>query len=308
MGGHPVRPLVVTVVLNWNNFEDTAECLDSLAETEYERHEVVVVDNHSTDESPERIREEFPWIHFHQTDYNGGYAYGNNAGIKAALDIGADYVFLLNNDTVIAPDTIRNLVDPLEADDEVGIVAPMIYYYNQANTIQACGSMMDVWRANATARGHRESDTGQFDEPARVNHANGAAVMIDRAVFDEVGFLDEEYGYYTEDLDFSYRATKAGFVIVAVPGATVQHKVSASTESKSPFVAYYAVRSKLIFAHKHVSIHHLLPFTLYYAFFVLWRLTGHLLHGHWKTATAVLLAVYHGLRGRTGVYDTITEW
>ena len=308
MGGQHAEPLVVTVILNWDNFEDTAECLNSLAETVYANHEVLVVDNHSSDESPERLREEFPWIHFHRTEYNGGYAYGNNLGIEVALDLGAKYVFLLNNDTVIEPDTVGNLVRPLETDADVGIATPMIYYYDQEDTIQACGSEIDVWRANTTARGHQERDTGQFDDTTRVDHANGAALMVSRAVFEEVGYLDEEYGYYTEDLDFSHRATNAGFDTVAVPDATVRHKVSASTEAQSPFVSYYTVRSKLIFARKHVAVYLLLPFTLYYAYFVLWRVAGHLRYGHPKTAKAVLLGVYHGLCGRTGVYEPIAEW
>lgn len=308
MGGQRTEPLIVSVVLNWNNFEDTAECLNSLAEIEYKNHEVLVVDNHSTDDSPERIRDKFPWIHFHRTDHNGGYAYGNNAGIEEALDLGAAYVFVLNNDTTIAPNTVGNLVAVLEDEDEAGIAAPMIYYYDQPNMIQACGSGIDVWKANTRARGHLEQDTGQFDERTRVEHANGAAMMIDRAVFDKIGLFDEDYGYYTEDLDFSYRATEAGFEIVAVPDATVRHKVSASTGSQSPFVSYYTVRSKLIFARKHVGVYQLVPFTLYYAYFVLWRVAGHLLYGHQKTAAAILLGVYHGILGRTDVYEPITEW
>lgn len=308
MGGQRTESLVVTVVLNWNNFEATAECLKSLVDTEYENHEILVVDNHSTDDSPERIREEFPTIHFHRTDHNGGYAYGNNAGIEEALDLGAAYVFVLNNDTNVAPDTVGNLVDTLEDNEEAGIAAPMIYYYDQPNTIQACGSGVDIWKANTRARGHLEEDTGQFNERTRVEHANGAAMMINRAVFDEIGLLDEEYGYYTEDLDFSHRATEAGFEIIAVPDATIWHKVSASTGSQSPFVSYYTVRSKLIFARKHVPLRLLFLFAFYYVYFVLWRIAGHLRHGNRRTATAVLLGVYHGLRGQTGIYDPITEW
>jgi len=294
------KPSVAVVILNWNNYKETAECLRSLENVSYENMTVVVVDNGSDDESPDQIDEEFD-VKLIRREVNGGFSAGNNTGIKWALSRKIDYVFLLNNDTVLDSNTIERLVTALEETAEYGIATPKLYYYDEGDVLQAFGAKAVPWKANTVPYGNGEQDSGQFNERISVEHANGAAMLIDREVIEDVGLLNEDYGFYTEDLDYCYRARKAGHGIVAVPDTAVWHKVSASAGTASPFTAYYTVRSKIIFVRHHGRIGDWVRFVPYLLYFIFYRVAAHLRHGNAATALAAVRGFVHGLRGRTGL-------
>jgi len=130
-----MTPLVFIIVLNWNGKDDTLECLGSLQQLDYPNFETVVVDNGSTDGSEDVIRSAFPSVNFIQTGRNLGYAGGNNVGIKHALSHGADYVWLLNNDTTVDPNALTALVETAQADPKIAVVGSKIFYYDQPDVI-----------------------------------------------------------------------------------------------------------------------------------------------------------------------------
>jgi GT2 family glycosyltransferase len=223
-------PKVAVIVLNWNGRDLTLDCLDSLLQSTYKNLEVWLVDNASSDDSVEAVQEKFAGqVKIIVNNTNLGFAGGNNIGIDRALAAGADYVLLLNNDTVVDPGMVGHLADHLTQNAEAGIAGPKIYYHNPPNQIWFAGG--EVFPARATARhiGIREKDTGRYDTLKQTDYITGCALMARREVFEKIGRLDPVYMAYFEDTDFCMRARQAGFKIYYVPAGKVWHKISAST-------------------------------------------------------------------------------
>ena len=246
---------VAVVVLSWNGRDDTLRCLSSLAQVEYARLDVVVVDNGSSDGSAEAVEAGFPDAVVIRTGRNAGFSGGVNAGIAAALERGADAVLLLNNDMVVEP----------------GFLAPLVRASLQPGVAAACSQILfadvpdRVWYAGASfhpRRGHhgRNIGFGKAPLPAtsptyKVDCACGGAMLITRDAVEEIGLFDEELFAYREDLDWSLRARERGRSVVVVPASVVRHRVSASTGGESsPTSLYYDVRNSLTVAERHAPL------------------------------------------------------
>lgn len=133
-------PKVSIVILNWNGVKDTLECLESCFKIDYPNFEVIVVDNASLDGSLEKIKEKFPQVTLLQNSQNLGYAEGNNVGMRYAVTRGADYFWLLNNDTTVEVGALKMLVEVMESVPSVGLASPVIYSYDNQDKLQFCGS------------------------------------------------------------------------------------------------------------------------------------------------------------------------
>jgi GT2 family glycosyltransferase len=240
-------PLVFLVVLNWNGFEDTVECLESCRAISYPRLRLLVVDNGSVDGSEEKLRERFPDVELVQTGRNLGFAGGNNVGIRRALEQNAEYVLLLNNDTVVDEGFVAALVRTAQSDAAIGMLCPKIYRFDPPDVLWYAGGYIIEWLGWGKHRGDGVRDVGQFDTVEEINRPTGCALMVSSALCDRVGLLGEEYFLYCEDLDWGLRARKSGFKVVYDPGSRVWHKVSRSTTgSRSSVVLYYYVRNLLL--------------------------------------------------------------
>lgn len=223
-------PAVAVVVLNWNGKDLTLDCVRSLLEIDTPNVDIIVVDNASDDGSVGAIRDSFGGrVTVVANDENLGFAAGNNAGIRLALERGVDYVLLLNNDTVVDAALIDNLLRPFETNGNLGVAGPKIYYHTPPDRIWFAGGELFLSRGVARHIGIRETDRGQFDDPRDVDYVTGCALMARREVFETVGLLDPSYVAYYEDADFCVRARRAGYRVVYVPGGKVWHKISAST-------------------------------------------------------------------------------
>ena len=244
------EPRVAIIVLNWNGKTDTLECLESLRGLEYTNYEIVTVDQNSSDGSRDAIASGFPDVTLICNDDNLGFAEGNNVGIRYALDAGAQYVALLNNDTTVEPNFVRAFVDAAKVDPDFDVFGPKIVFHRDPNVIWAAGSAIN-WRLGiCKQRGFGEDDRGQYDTPTEVNALTGCAMMIRRDVFETIGLLDKRYFIYYEETDWCARAQKAGFRLLYVPGTVVRHKVSATIGAASPAIVFYMVRNKLLFIAK----------------------------------------------------------
>jgi GT2 family glycosyltransferase len=241
-------PTVEIIVLNWNGREDTLACLDSLMRLEYPSFQVTVVDNGSTDGSPDAVRRAFPQVDVLETGANLGYAGGNNRGLERALARGAPYILLLNNDTTVVPDMLTHLVSALEAEPTVGVAGPTIYYADRPEVIWTAGGAIDWRRGDTRMIGLDEPDGGQFGTvPREVDFVSGCAMLLRREVPERVGLLDERFFLYYEEVEWCVRARRAGFRIIHVPQARVWHRIRPQAQAESPTVHYYMTRNRLLF-------------------------------------------------------------
>ena len=243
-------PCVVSVILNTNHRDDTLECLASLAASDYANHRAIVLDNASTDGSVDAIRARFPDVQVVALERNLGYAGNNNVGIQAALDTGADWVFVLNEDTVLAPDCLSKLVAAGSRDARVGIVGPMVYHYGEPDVIQSAGGKLSRdW--NSFHLGENAEDRGQFTHPLAVDWISGCAILVRRSVIDQVGTIDSRYFYYWEETEWCLRASRSGWQVLHVPAAKLWHKGVQRDYRPKPLVTYYATRNRLLTLAKH---------------------------------------------------------
>lgn len=244
------KSLVISVILNTNRREDTLECLDSLAQSTYPNHQVIVLDNASSDGSVEAIREAFPNVQIIELKQNLGYAGNNNVGIEAAINQGADWVFVLNEDTILAPDCLTSLVAIGESDEQIGIVGPMVYHHDEPGVIQSAGGLLGpYWQSIHIAK--NEPDQGQFAAPHSVEWISGCGIMVKRAVIEQVGMIDARYFYYWEETEWCLRAARSGWRIMHVPQAKLWHKGVQRDYRPQPSVTYYATRNRLLTLTKH---------------------------------------------------------
>jgi GT2 family glycosyltransferase len=243
---------VAVVVLNWNGYDDTARCLRTLRTTAYPNAFTVLVDNASTDGSWERLSAEFPDVLKLRAPDNLGYAGGNNLGIRRGLELGAEYVYVINNDTEVPADSIGILVAVMEADPSIGQVTPKVHDATTGR-LGCVGGEIDWRLAEPRHIGGGEEDRGQFDGIADVGYAPGTAVMVRRAALEAVGLIPEQYFIYFEDTVWSLRFQRAGWRTVAMPAASILHHESATMGQNSPRKLYYLIRNNTDFLREWVG-------------------------------------------------------
>ncbi len=236
---------LVAVVLNWNRGEDTVAALASLAGIE-----TICVDNGSTDGSPEEIAQAFPQIELIQNESNLGFAGGNNVGIRRALERGADWVLLLNNDAVAGDGLAAALERAAASRPDAGLLACKVLFEDGATVMYAGASFRPLLGYSGRRAGFGGPD--RFHQQRDVDRADGAAMAISRVALERAGLLDETLFLYVEDVDLSLRVRAAGFAVVFVPDAVVRHKGSASTGgSASTTNMYYSTRNTIAVVERH---------------------------------------------------------
>lgn len=244
------EPHVVIIILNTNRRHDTLACLASLGRSTYNNHTLIVLDNGSSDGSVEAIRSSFETVQIVELAENRGYAGNNNVGINIALAQQADWVFVLNEDTVIDPNCLRELIRVAESDSTIGAVGPTVYHFDEPQVIQSAGGLMDRWWFH-THRGQNECDVGQYVQPTVVDWVSGCALLIRSDVIRKVGSLDDRYFIYAEEVDWCLRIRWAGYRLMHVPSAKVWHKGVKRNYKPSPQVTYYMARNHLLLLKKH---------------------------------------------------------
>ena len=234
-------PRVCIIILNWNGLADTVECLESLQKITYPNYNVIIVDNASRGDDIKILRDRFgDYIQIIQNDKNYGFAEGNNIGIRRALEgLNPDYLLLLNNDTIVAPDLLDQMVETAEGDPGIGILGPKIYYYDfdgRKDVIWTAGGVIRRWRPWIyDGIGNGDDDLLRYQQVASVDWVSGAAMMIKRCVLEEVSLLNPQYFFGNEDVEYCLTARRHGFRIVYVPKAMVWHKVGSTRTHKRSF-------------------------------------------------------------------------
>jgi len=249
-------PSIYAIVLNWNQEELTTACLNSLARSDYPRFKVIVVDNGSTHGSPDYFRREFPWVDVLTNERNLGFAGGNNVGIRYVLARGADLVWLLNNDTEVAPDCVLELARASMAHPEYALFAPKIYYYDPPQMLWYAGGEIRLDRPmGVTHIGMGMIDDGNFDHETEISFVTGCAFLIRGEAINAIGLLDEDMFIYNEDMDWSIRAQRRGYRGLYVPDARLWHKVSQvyGTQKGQRVKTYLFARNRFIVQKRYSS-------------------------------------------------------
>ena len=242
---------VTIVIAAWNQLDKTLECLETVAALTYPNVNTILVDNGSEPPLAPAITGRFPAVEVLRLEDNLGFAGGYNAGIRRALAEGATALLLLNNDTLAAPDALDHLVAALDAAPDAGLITAKIYYANEPRRIWTVGANLNVV-LDLKDNGQNEIDAGQWDAPRDVDFAPFCAILVRRAVFEQVGLLDEAYFLYYEDMDYCRRARLAGWRIRLSPDAHVLHAVSASSGgAETPVKRYWLAQSSGRYFRKH---------------------------------------------------------
>ena len=244
------KPSVAIVLVNWNNRQDTLDCLESLAAMDFPEYGIILVDNGSTDGSIEifRARDDVDFI---ENGENLGIARANNVGIARARERGFDCIMLLNNDTVVAPDMLSILVGELESDPRVGVVGPKMYYHSEPDVIWFAGGVIMPWRGDCAHVGYEEKDKGQHDVQEETDYITSCCMLARTSLYTELGGIDPYYFIYFDETDFCLRAVRAGHRVLYVPRARLWHKVSRSMGGVgSARYWHHYMRSRVYFIRK----------------------------------------------------------
>lgn len=253
---------VAVVIVNWNGKDNTLSCLASLG-----KRNIIVVDNASTDGSVEAINKRFPTVEIIQNSENLGFSGGNNIGIKSALSRGADFIWLLNNDTVVDKNALQSLIEAFD-DRSVGIAGSKIYFSpgrefhkerykigELGNVLWYAGGHIDWNNMYASHRGVDEVDRGQYDEPEETEFITGCSMMVKREVFEKIGILDEKFFAYLEDVDFCLRAKNHGYRLLYVSRSIIWHENASSSGSPGSVLHEYCLtRNRLLMAFRYAPI------------------------------------------------------
>ncbi len=231
-------PRVALVVLNWNDWEATRRCLDSLAGLSYPRRETIVVDNGSEDGSPDLVAEGFPAVKMIRLPANRGYGAGMNAGIQAALAEGADFVLCLNNDMTVGPGFLEPLVEA--ARNEKTVPYPAIYQGDHPNLVDNAGNRVSYTGLTGLLA------HGATETPAGLEADYTELPLLPRALLAQIGAYKEEYFAFYEDVDLGARIRASGWVIRLVPESKVYHWRGRTTRRIPGLVSYYSVRNRLL--------------------------------------------------------------
>ncbi len=290
--------------MNWNGYDYTRKCIESLLKISYHNFNILLVDNASTDLSGKKLSEEFNNLIYFQNRENLGFTGGNNLGISYALEKGFDLIMLLNNDTEVEPDFLEHLVKSIEANKECGAVQPKILYWHDRKLIWNAGGVYNKWLGWPITVGLRKRDAKKFQQSRYVDWISGCCILLKSSVVRKVGLLDEKYFAYFEDVDWSIRIKAAGYSLLYQPKSTIYHIAGASGKSKiknkegylNPIIHYYDIRNHLYLILKHSKnlifainiVFQIIKICSYCAYFIL--------RGRWNKLHSAIRGFKDGLK------------
>jgi GT2 family glycosyltransferase len=252
------------ISVNFNQHQVTIDFLKSVKmNTAVADVEVVLVDNGSREDHGDKFLREYPGLVYIRSEHNLGFAGGNNLGIAAAT---GDFLLLLNNDTEITSNLIPELSGELERNPEIGMVSPLLLFYDSPDVIQYAGfTKMDYLTCRNSGIGSMEINKGQYDNDSRETaYCHGAAMMCRKADLKKVGLMDDLFFLYYEELDWCEKFTRAGKKIWFTGKTKVYHKESMSVGKDSSIKTYFMTRNRMLFIRRNTGFFNTLLFSIYY--------------------------------------------
>ena len=264
MSNELTRDSFWVVIPTFNRSDDLIATLDSLAKSELNIDQIVVVDNGSKDDTVAKMQAHYPKVHLVSLETNIGATGGSNAGFDYALAQGAEYVIRMDSDIEVDPGFLAPLIEVANSDPKIGVIGPKIYYYNPPDEIWYAGVEAKDSLFNITDSFRHQKDSPANSHQREVDYAWGATMLISREVLEKTGGFDTDFFIYHEEMDFCKRVRALGYRIIFVPESKIWHKVG--SEANNAFTAYHWNKSKIIFFKKHAPNLFLRIYFIVYAF------------------------------------------
>lgn len=245
-----MEPSVAIILVNYNGYDDTVECVKSIRDIKYRNYKIFIVDNSSPDvdklNADSFLADNAKIIY---SDSNLGFSGGNNIAIEIAVNTGFEYIALLNNDTTVEPDFLEVLVKTAQGDKTIGAVTGKIYYYYKRENVWSAGGTYN--RETGLTVQYSGPDNELFDFDKEITFATGCLLLFPSEIVRKIGLLDESYFLYSEDSDYCQRIINAGYKLIYSSRSVIYHKVSASTGDRSPIQQRYMMRNNLYMIKKY---------------------------------------------------------
>ncbi len=258
--------MTCVIIVTWNGKNQVTECLQSIYSAKHDKDmHVFIVDNGSVDGTTNAVRKKFPQVTLIPLPKNLGFTGGNNVGIKQALRNGADYIWLLNNDTKIESNAFS--ITGAFTYPRVGIAGSKIYFApgyeyhldnytknQQGKVLWYAGGLIDWDNMYSSHRGVDEIDHGQYNAIGKTEFITGCSMMISKEVFEKIGFFDERFYLYLEDVDFCLRAKQMGYKLLYVPQSIIWHNNAGSSAVGSQLHQYYMTRNRMLLGFRYAPV------------------------------------------------------
>jgi len=255
------NPKIAIIVINWNTYKLTFECLKSLEKIAYKNHTVFLVDNGSVDGSGDKLYSEFSNTFYFKNEKNIGFTGANNLAIEKAIKQNIEYVLLLNSDTEVAPNFLGHLVKRMENDKTLAAVQPLILNYGKQDTIWNAGGSFNRFFGLSITRNKNKTYTPELKIDTLTEWISGCCILVKTDVIKEIGLLDDCFFAYFEDVDWSIRMKSKGYKLGVEPKSIIFHHTSGSSKKNntsnegnlSPYAHYLNVRNHIYLIKKHAS-------------------------------------------------------
>jgi GT2 family glycosyltransferase len=222
---------ISVVIPNWNGVDYLKICLPSLIKQSFKDFEIIVIDNGSNDDSINYLEKKYSQIKIIKLKENLGFSKATNAGIKTSK---GEYIFLLNNDTKLDKNCLKYLIDATKKNPQISFFATKILNFDKKNLIDNAGDFIDSV-GHLYSRGFQKKDGSKYNQEKLIFAGSGGAVLIKKDLFKKIGYFDEDYFFYMEDIDFFFRAQLAGFTGLFVPSAIIYHKHGGTSSKNAKF-------------------------------------------------------------------------
>lgn len=294
---------VAVILVNWNSFQLTADCIVSLGQMPFSGYEIIVVDNGSADGSGASLRENYHHIHLIESSVNLGFTGGNNLGMQYALGMGYEYIILLNNDTFVEPGFLEILVNYMDHHPEVGIIQPLIYFNHNRSLVWNGGSYYNKWLGYAYTANYNKPLQPENNKVKQVDWVTGCAFFTRASVLKKTGLLADNLFIYYEDVDLSFRIRKAGFQLVFHPDSVIFHIAGMSNKNKvkgkegfvNPIVHFLNIRNRIWLLKEYTRMPYAATVTLFNFFYTITLMAYFVARFRFKKLKTAIKAVKEGL-------------
>lgn len=265
------EPSVYFVILNYNSYNDTINCIRSVEKITYCKYKIIVVDNASKDTSVQEISRYFPQHVLIRSGRNLGYANGNNQGISYALKEGADYICILNTDVEVEADFLEKIIKNM-IENNYYIAGPCICDYDNRDEVQSIGGSIDLFRGLAQPKRSGQRYDKINKESISVNYLIGACMVIKSEVFNKIGLIPENYFLFFEETEFCLNARRNGFNLICIRDSRIFHKRSATISKFAGLSYYFLNRNRVVFVRRNANVIQRSFFCIYILFEYLGRI------------------------------------